>query len=454
MSERVRNFHGGGEMRRYYLHTRHNGTFYAELVDPQTGAKLTAKSTGTKNRDEALLKIADWLKSGVPTGRVRKPRPLEAAAGIENILKAIRRTELNSDDALRIVQTLKDRGLIDIAAVKSGKGSISFTEFLEGFWDFETSPYVKEKKAHGHTIGRHHCYDMMNSIHAFYDNYFQSRPLNSITREDLKSFSLFLTEKRERPEGYKGRFSEKLSLSYINRILIAGTTALSWAFREGHIPLDPTAGLMRFSGMPEKRGTLMPLEAQALFAARWKDKRAYAASLLGCTTGLRSGEVLALKLEDIEPRIINVRHSWSAYDGLKTPKNGEARRVPLQPEVRAELLELAKENPYGPGGFIFYGGLADKPIDGSILLDGLYDALTGIGIDAAARGIVFHSWRHYYAARMADKMSAEEVSRITGHKSRAVFDAYADHITEENLEAVGRVGAEVFGNLLQFRKGA
>ena len=126
MSERVRNFHGGGEMRRYYLHTRHNGTFYAELVDPQTGAKLTARSTGTKDRDEALLKIAEWLKSGIPTGRVRKPRPLETAAGIESALRAIRKADLNSDDALRIVQALRDRGLIDIAAVKPGKGSVLF----------------------------------------------------------------------------------------------------------------------------------------------------------------------------------------------------------------------------------------------------------------------------------------------------------------------------------------
>jgi integrase len=88
------------------------------------------------------------------------------------------------------------------------------------------------------------------------------------------------------------------------------------------------------------------------------------------------------------------------------------------------------------------------------LLDGLYDALDGIGIDAAARGIVFHSWRHYYAARMADRMEADKLQRITGHRSKAVFEEYADHITEENLEEVGRVGAEVFGNLLQFRKGA
>jgi len=441
-------------MRRYYLHTRHNGTFYAELIDPQTGIKLTARSTGTKNRDEALLKIAEWLKSGIPTGRIRKPRTLEAVAGIENILKAIRKSELDSDDALRIVQALKDRDLIDIVAVRSSKGALPFTEFLEEFWDCEASPYIREKLAHGQSIGKKYTYGMLCRVHSFYDPYFEDRPLNSITRKDLKDFSLFLAEKRKKPEGYKGHFAEILSKSYINRIMIAGTTALSWAFREGLIPVDPSDGLMRFSETPEKRGVLTSLEAQALFAVKWQDKRAYVASLLACTTGLRSGEVLALKQEDIGERVLNIRHSWSTYDKLKTTKNGEARRVPLLPEVKDKLLDLARENPFGSEGFIFYGRLPDKPVDGKILLNGLQSALSCIGINSEVRGVVFHSWRHYYAARMADRMTADQVSRITGHKSRAVFEEYADHITEENLEEVGRVGAEVFGNILQFRVGA
>jgi integrase len=428
-------------MRRYYLHTRHNGVFYAELVEPQTGHKLTARSTGTKNRDEALLKIAEWLKTGIPTGRVRKPRTLEAAAGIENILRSIRKTDLDSDDALRIIQALKDRGLIDIATVKSGKGAVSFTEFLEEFWDYEASPYVREKRAHGHSIGKRHCYESMSRFTRYWEPAFRGRPLNGITRQDLKDFSLGLAE-------------GGLAPASINKVMAVGTTCLSWAFREGMIPADPTVGLVNFSGEAKKRGVLTPLEVQALFAVSWKDKRAYTASLLACTTGMRSGEVLALKRGDIEERTLNVRHSWSAFDGLKVPKNGEARRVPLLPEVRAKLLELAGDNPHGPEGFIFYGNLADKPVDRSVLLGGLHDTLAAAGIDAEARGIVFHSWRHYYAARMADRMTADQVSRITGHKSRVIFDEYADHITEENLEEVGRVSAEVFGNVLQFRKGA
>jgi integrase len=411
------------------------------MVDPQTGLKLTARSTGTKNRDEALLKVAEWLKTGIPTGRIRRLRPLEVAAGIESILKSIRKADINADDALRIVQALKDRGLIDIAAVKSGKGAVLFTEFLEEFWDYEASPYIREKRAHGHSIGKRHCYESMSRFNRYWEPTFRGRSLNSISRQDLKDFSLTLAE-------------SGLAPASINKIMSVGTTCLSWAFREGMIPADPTIGLVNFSGEAKKRGVLTPLEAQALFAVPWKDKRAYIASLLACTTGMRSGEILALKREDIEERTLYVRHSWSAYDGLKSPKNGKLRRVPLLPAVRAKLLELVEDNPHGSEGFIFYGTLRDKPAVPSILLDGLHEALTAIGIDPTERGIVFHSWRHYYAARMADRMTADQVSRVTGHKSRAIFEEYADHITEKNLEEVGRVGAEVFGNILKFGKGA
>jgi integrase len=290
-------------------------------------------------------------------------------------------------------------------------------------------------------MGKRHCHEMMLRFRRYWLPAFRGRSLNDVTRQDLKEFSMSLAGRGMAPAS-------------VNKIMTVGTTCLAWAFREGLIPANPTAGLAGFSGETKKRGVLSPLEAQALFAARWKDKRAYAASLLACTTGLRSGEVLAIKRENIGERVLNIRHSWSVFDGLKAPKNGEVRRVPLLPEVKEKLLELAGENPYGPEGFIFYGTLEDRPVDRNVLLDGLHDALTGIGIDAKSRDIVFHSWRHYFAARMADRMTADQVSRITGHKSKAVFEEYADHITEENLEEVGRAAATVFGNILCFKKGA
>ncbi|MCL2800515.1 MAG: integrase [Treponema sp.] len=351
-------------MRRYYLHTRHDGIIYAELVDPQTRLKLSARSTETKNRDEALLKVAEWLKTGIPTGREKKPRTLEAAANIETILKVIKRAELNSDDALRIVQSLKDRNLIDIAAVKPGKGTVLFSKFLEEFWDYVSSPYIREKLAHGHSISKRHCYDSMSRLNRYWQPAFKDKRLNSITRQDLKKFSLSLAD-------------IGLASATINKIMAVGTTCLSWAFREGLIPVDPTVGLVNFTGEAKKRGVLTPLEAQTLFAKQWKNKRAYTASLLACTTGMRSGEVLALKRKDIGERSLNVLHSWSSYDGLKKPKNGETRRVPLLPEVRGyKILELVEK--YGAGTCVYETNQGGDMIKSVLTTAGVKCKLEGI----------------------------------------------------------------------------
>ncbi|GHV07563.1 hypothetical protein FACS189485_18070 [Spirochaetia bacterium] len=55
---------------------------------------------------------------------------------------------------------------------------------------------------------------------------------------------------------------------------------------------------------------------------------------------------------------------------------------------------------------------------------------------------------------MLDEAEAEDIMRTTGHKTKAVFDEYADHIENENLEKMGKVAANVFGNVLSFGKGA
>jgi hypothetical protein len=84
-----------------------------------------------------------WLETGVPTGRLGKPRTVEAIVGIDIILKAIRKTNLNGDDALRIVNILKDRQLIDVSVAKAGKGTVALFEFLEKFWDYIPESVLK-----------------------------------------------------------------------------------------------------------------------------------------------------------------------------------------------------------------------------------------------------------------------------------------------------------------------
>jgi integrase len=82
------------------------------------------------------------------------------------------------------------------------------------------------------------------------------------------------------------------------------------------------------------------------------------------------------------------------------------------------------------------------------MLDVLHAELEAMGIDWRARNIVFHSWRHFYAARMADIEAAEKISRITGHKSRALFDVYANHVNEAAITDMGKAAAAVFAGVL------
>ena len=183
------------------------------------------------------------------------------------------------------------------------------------------------------------------------------------------------------------------------------------------------------------------------------DSAAMVGNLLSATTGMRQGEVLAVRGADIGEGGLNVAHSWSAADGIKSPKNGEARRVPLLPEVREALLAQLAANPHTDlpeaERFVFWGLAPDKPrYDGVFMLAALHAELAAMGIDWRARNIVFHGWRHFYAARMADIEAADKVSRITGHKSRAVFDAYADHVTEAAIMDMGKATAAVFAGVL------
>ena len=121
---------------------------------------------------------------------------------------------------------------------------------------------------------------------------------------------------------------------------------------------------------------------------------------------MRQGEVLAIRGADIGDAVLNVSHSWSVADGLKSPKNGEARKVPLLPEVKAALLAQPAKTPHTDipeaERFVFWGMSADKPrTDGGSMLDALHAELETMSIDWRTRNIVFHGWRHFYAARMA-----------------------------------------------------
>ena len=444
-------------MRRFSL-TRRGNIWYAQIFNQATGKYLPGRPTGESDRRAAEHVADDWIEHGMPDKKGNR-RPIDVTLRVASILDEIRKTPLTHDDAQKIVRALKDRDLIETAVVKAGPGSEGLISFLTRFWNFESSPYVREKLAHGQRMGRRHCYDMALHVTAHWEPHFgKQKRLADLRKAELRDFALWLAEEKH------------LAPKTINHAMAAGTVALRWAFESEYIPSNPAQGLLRFSGTPAKRGILNEGEVKRLFAKPWSDKRAWLGNALAMSTGLRLGEVLGLQVRDIEEARLRVRHSWSEFDGLKSTKMGEERTVPLLPELRTELLDLARENPHGigPFSFIFWStDQADRPMGAHGLADPLKDALLGLTLADEdrteaekvkrakeywrSRRVCFHSWRHYYAARMADRLEARKVMSATGHKSAAVFEVYADHVAEETLSEVQAVTAETFGKLLPFR---
>jgi integrase len=245
----------------------------------------------------------------------------------------------------------------------------------------------------------------------------------------------------------------ELSAARKNIIIRAGTTALKWAYNREMTDQDLSTGIIYFSGRPKERQILSPEQAAALFRLPWKDERTRLANLLAAVTGLRAGEIKALRVQDIGRDCLYVRHSYSRIEGMKTTKNNEPRTVELPfPGVIRDLQNLAARNPHGADmdAFIFWAALkADKPIEERLLLDDLRGALVKTGMSREiAKVYTFHAWRHFFTAYMRPRIDEKLLQKQTGHKTLLMLDHYSDHALDGDRDRIRQAQRETFGALI------
>jgi integrase len=445
-------------VRQYYLHTRKR-IFYVQFTDPATKKRLSALSTGKDKRDDALIVIAGWLKEGIPQREATREqaksehqtrRPVDALINTNQVLSSLKQVDLAAQDVVKIEKILKDRGLVETIVKRDSREAELVVDYLRRFWDYDQSPYIADKRSHGVNLGKTYAKTCFERVNLYWVPHFQGMKIGEITKQSLKDFSIAIA--KEYP---------KLSPLTLRQIMLVGVTALRWAFANELIPADPTIGLIGYSTKTKKRGVLTPQEAGDLFKLDWKDKRSLLINLVAMTTGLRIGEILALKVENIGEEYLAIEGSYSDIDGLKTTKTDEERVVPIIPVLRDAMLNLARLNPHG-NGYVFWGDKENRPCASDAPSRELKKMLFLLRAGEnptpeqkkeaeeywAKRNVVFHSWRHFYASRMTDKLEARKVMLATGHKTESVFKGYSDHALESDLIDVAVTTGEVFGGLL------
>ena len=154
-----------------------------------------------------------------------------------------------------------------------------------------------------------------------------------------------------------------------------------------------------------------PEEVLALVRAADSEQDA-AVYLTAAFTGLRRGELVALRWRDVSFTGQHVRVTGSYTDGqLTTPKSGKVRSVPLAPEVAAVLARLGQRGDWTSDDDLVFPGVAGGHLDASALYRRYKLALQRAGL----RDLRFHDLRHTFGTRAITKASILQVKEWMGY---------------------------------------
>lgn len=418
----------------FSLSKRSSSRFYYVRFKDNEGNYLSAISTKESDYNRAVKVAWQWYASGEISSKKHSKKLNE-----KSFLQILRKSFITEEEAPEILELLKKRGILKSYVQAGAKNDILLKKFLLNFWDWEKSEYIREKLRSEKSIGKTYCLTCFHYVRDYWIPFFGSKLLGEISRQDLKKFLDHIQEL-------------KRSNSAKNQIWLAGAQALRWAYHNEFIERDITAGLGGFSGKKKRREILTPELVKALFSVDWNDQRYKLANLLAMCTGLRAGEIRALRKCDLGESCLYIRHSWNDIEGLKCTKNGEDRIVRLPfPGLSQKLLELAESNPYSADmdAFVFFSTIPNKPIESRCFLSSLHSALEKIGLTKEnAKKYCFHAWRHFFASYMRDKVSEKLLQSQTGHKTLAMLEHYSEHKISGDDEKIQKAQMELFGEVV------
>ena len=267
-------------------------------------------------------------------------------------------------------------------------------------------------------------------------------PLEKLTTMDLqKLYRTLLTKgrvERIEAENQPSGLSAK-TVRNINQVI---SSALDLAVAQKIIPSNPTDAC-ELPQVEHREMQTIPEEQLQAFLAEAKTTGVYEMYYIELATGLRRGELLGLKWQDIDWKngIIKVRRQIARVDGqiveapLKT-KNSY-RTVTISPQA-IEVLKQQRAKTHDQ--YVF-----PSPHGGPISPDSVNNMLKRVLARAGIPKVRFHDLRHTFATiALQNGVDIKTVSGMLGHFSAGfTLDTYAHVTTSAQKEA-----AQTMGNVL------
>ena len=235
----------------------------------------------------------------------------------------------------------------------------------------------------------------------------------------LKNLKPFLKGKKlqdigpELIERYKAKRKTEVSPATINRELAFLKTMFNKAVEWGRLESSPLKNVKKFKKPNSKDRILNVGEMKRLINAA--DNHLEPILIIALNTGMRKGEILSLKWENIKlsKRCIHLEDS----------KAGKSRDVPMNGLVIEALSAIPQNSEY-----VFFNSRTGGPIQD------VKTAFKTACKNAEIRGLRFHDLRHTAATRMVEaRVDLVTVSKILGHSSIQMTMRYA-HPTPERCQ--------------------
>jgi len=226
-----------------------------------------------------------------------------------------------------------------------------------------------------------------------------------------------------------------------NRILSVLSEMYVHLIEEGHLRINPVRDVVRCNSYPEKPRSALPVaEIKTLFPDSraelkriWRTQKYICAFLILRDTGLRPGELVALKWGDWNPEIkffpiLRAIESGSR-DREKGTKTGATKPAIITDQTAHEIEALRKKAKPKPEDFIF----ANKhgiPYSTHRLSWNFHKAVERAGLE---RTELTPYWlRHTFNSMMLEANDTKTVQLLMGHNTEAMTRYYR-HATPESL---------------------
>ncbi len=235
-------------------------------------------------------------------------------------------------------------------------------------------------------------------------------------------------------DGFRARLvaEGRLSDRTINKFLVLLHGIFRRAQRVYGLPTNPAAAVER---QPVRRSgdfdVLTPDEVAAVTRAAESEQDA-ALYLTAAFTGLRLGELLALRWVDVDfaKRLVHVRRSFT-HGAVGLPKSGRVRSVPLIDDVARVLDGLSRRERFTGSEELVFPNSVGNPLDDSKLRRRFYRALDRAGL----KRIRFHDLRHSFGTLAVQVFPLSDVKAYMGHADIQTTMVYVHHVPADDAAA-------------------